>query len=116
MLKVVRGTGCLNWARPGLSGVASFCVTREYMKEVTYHEKIYDYVRHYVDFGLPFLGISIVISSVLPNILRAYLTANLVSFNHEILYPDMTMPYIYSAVMIIAGFVGVFYFGSKIKE
>ena len=40
MLKVVRGTGCLNWARPGLSGVASFCVTREYMKEVTYHEKL----------------------------------------------------------------------------
>ncbi|MCL2568848.1 MAG: hypothetical protein FWE12_05360 [Oscillospiraceae bacterium] len=62
------------------------------------------------------LAFSLLVSSVLPNLFLVYLTANPVSFSHEILYPNMTGLYVFSGAKIIFGTVGLVYFGSKMKD
>jgi len=62
------------------------------------------------------LAVSILLSAVIPNVLLVYLTANPVSFSHDILTPNMTTPYIFSVISIILGFIGVLYFGDKFRD
>ncbi len=62
------------------------------------------------------LGISLLLSAVLPNILEVYLIADSAGFSHEVLYPNMTGPSILAVAEILAGLIGVFYFGWKSKE
>ncbi len=66
--------------------------------------------------GCIMLGISILIASVAPNIFLVYLTANPSSFSHDVLYPNMTIPYIFSTVEIVLGLFGVFYCNGKARD
>ena len=66
--------------------------------------------------GLITLSLSILVSYVLPTVLSVYLIANAASFSHEILYPNMTLPYILSSVKLVLGAFGLSYFGSRIKD
>lgn len=62
------------------------------------------------------MGVSLLASSILPNAFLVYLTANPSSFGHDILQPNMTGPYIFSIAEIVAGIIGMLYFGSKSKD
>lgn len=62
------------------------------------------------------LGISLLLSSILPNAFLVYLTANPVSFGHDILQPNMTGPYVFSIIEIVAGVVGIIYWGRKSRD
>jgi len=62
------------------------------------------------------LGFSLLISAILPNALLVYLTATPASFGHDILYPNMTGPYIFSVIEIVVGMLGLLYFGLKTKD
>ena len=62
------------------------------------------------------LGLSLLFSAVLPNAFEVYLTANPTNWGSNILYPDMTGPYIFSAVEIIVGAIGMLCFGLKAKD
>lgn len=62
--------------------------------------------------GLLTLATSLLMAAIIPNIFRMYLIANVVSFSHDILHPNMTIPYIFSAITITAGIVGMGYFYS----
>lgn len=62
------------------------------------------------------LGFSLLVSAILPNALLVYLTSTPASFGHDILYPNMTGPYIFSIIEIVVGLLGLFYFGLKTKE
>lgn len=61
--------------------------------------------------GCAGLGFALAAAAILPNVFYVYLTVNPVSFSHEILYPNMTGPYVFSALEIIAGIAGVLFFG-----
>ena len=64
--------------------------------------------------GLLTLAASLLLATIIPNILRVHLIANTVSFSHDILNPNMTIPYIFSAVTIAAGIGGMRYFYDRI--
>lgn len=66
--------------------------------------------------GFLTLAVSLLLSAVLPSAFLVYLTANPVSFGHDILTPDMTAPYTFSAISIVLGLVGVFFSGIKAKD
>lgn len=66
--------------------------------------------------GCLILGISLLLSSILPNAFLVYLTANPVSFGHDILQPNMTGPYVFSIIEIVAGVVGIIYWGRKSRD
>ena len=66
--------------------------------------------------GCVTLGFSLLISAILPNAFLVYLSANPSSFSHEILNPNMTGPYIFSVVEIVAGIIGMLCFGLKVKD
>lgn len=66
--------------------------------------------------GCVALGISLLISAIAPTAFLVYLTANPSSFSHDILKPDMTALYIFSAAEIILGLAGMIYYGKKAKN
>ena len=65
--------------------------------------------------GLITLGMSLIIASLAPNVLLVYLTANPSSFSHEILYPNMAAPYLFSAIEIAVGAVGVWFACKRVR-
>lgn len=65
--------------------------------------------------GLITLSISVLIAAVIPNILHAYLIANPSSFEHSILSPNMTVPYVLTVIEIVVG-VGGLLFSNKKSE
>ena len=62
------------------------------------------------------LSVSLLLSYTIPKILSVYLMANSISFNHDILTLDMKILYIFSAIKIILGMIGIFYFGLNVKD
>ena len=66
--------------------------------------------------GCATLAVSLLLSAVLPNAFLVFLTANEASFGHDILTPNMAGPYIFSAITIIIGFIGMLYYGMRKKK
>jgi len=66
--------------------------------------------------GFTTLAVSLILSAVLPNAFLVFLTANAASFGHDILTPNMAGPYMFSAITIFIGFIGMLYFRMKQKK
>jgi len=66
--------------------------------------------------GCMTMGFSLLLSAILPHAFLVYLTATPAGFSHEILYPDMTGVYVFSASEIVAGVIGMVCFGAKAKN
>jgi len=62
------------------------------------------------------LGFSLLLAAVLPHAFLVYLTAHPASFGHDILYPDMTGPYVLAALEMALGLAGLLYVGLPAKK